>query len=152
MEKNLLGTDVLVQVGILVHDIEKTGAAYAALLGMEKPSWSWTGTREEAQTEYHGKPSEARAKLMFFPVGGSMTIELIEPDEHPSTWRDDLNAKGEGVHHLAFVVKGMKEVVARLEANSIPLIQKGEYTGGRYAYMDSNSQLKTLLELLENDN
>jgi catechol 2,3-dioxygenase-like lactoylglutathione lyase family enzyme len=151
MEKNLLGTDVLVQVGILVHDIEKTGAAYAALLGMEKPGWSWTGTREEAETEYRGKPSEARAKLMFFPVGGSMTIELIEPDEHPSTWRDDLNAKGEGVHHLAFVVKGMKEVVARLESNGIPLIQKGEYTGGRYAYMDSNSQLKTLLELLEND-
>jgi catechol 2,3-dioxygenase-like lactoylglutathione lyase family enzyme len=147
----MLGTDVLVQVGILVHDIEKTGAAYAALLGMEKPSWSWTGTREEAQTEYRGAPSEARAKLMFFPVGGSMTIELIEPDQHPSTWRDDLNAKGEGVHHLAFIVKDMKGVVTRLEAADIPLIQKGEYTGGRYAYMDSNAQLKTLLELLEND-
>ncbi|MCL1878457.1 MAG: VOC family protein [Defluviitaleaceae bacterium] len=151
MEKNLLGTDVCVQVGILVHDIEKTGDAYAALLGMEKPGWSWTGTREEAETEFRGAPSEARAKLMFFPVGGNMTIELIEPDSHPSTWREDLNKNGEGVHHLAFVVKGMKQVVARLEANSIPLIQKGEYPGGRYAYMDSNAQFKTLLELLEND-
>jgi catechol 2,3-dioxygenase-like lactoylglutathione lyase family enzyme len=149
--ENKLGTDVLVQVGILVNDIEKTGDAYAALLGIEKPGWSWTGTREEAQTEYHGKPSEARAKLMFFPVGGSMTIELIEPDNHPSTWRDDLNKNGEGVHHIAFVVKDMKGTVARLETAGIPLIQKGEYTGGRYAYMDSNSQLKTLLELLEND-
>ncbi|MCL2355735.1 MAG: VOC family protein [Defluviitaleaceae bacterium] len=151
MEKNLLGTDVCVQVGILVHDIEKTGDAYAALLGTERPAWNWTGTREEALTEFRGAPSEARAKLMFFPVGGNMTIELIEPDSHPSTWREDLDKNGEGVHHLAFVVKGMKQVVARLEANGIPLIQKGEYPGGRYAYMDSNSQLKTLLELLEND-
>ncbi|MCL1845634.1 MAG: VOC family protein [Defluviitaleaceae bacterium] len=151
MEKNLLGTDVCVQVGILVHDIEKTGDAYAAILGMEKPGWSWTGTREEAETEFRGAPSEARAKLMFFPVGGNMTIELIEPDKHPSTWREDLDKNGEGPHHLAFVVKGMKQVVARLEANGIALIQKGEYPGGRYAYMDSNAQLKTLLELLEND-
>ncbi|MCL1862641.1 MAG: VOC family protein [Defluviitaleaceae bacterium] len=147
----MLGTDIVVQVGILVNDIEKTGEAYAALLGMEKPSWNWTGTREEAETEYYGKPSDARAKLMFFPVGGNMTIELIEPDNHPSTWRDDLNKNGEGVHHLAFVVKGMKDVVARLGANGMPLIQKGEYPGGRYAYIDSNAQLKTLVELLEND-
>jgi len=151
MQNNLLGTDVMIQVAILVHDIEKTGAAYAALLGMEKPSWSWTGTLEEAQTSYRGEPSEARAKLMFFPVGGSMTIELIEPDNHPSTWRDDLNKNGEGIHHLGFVVKGMAETIARFEASGIPLIQKGEYTGGRYAYLDSNAQLKTLIELLEND-
>lgn len=31
------------------------------------------------------------------------------------------------------------------------LLQKGEYTGGRYAYMDTFGDLKTLVELLEND-
>ena len=29
--------------------------------------------------------------------------------------------------------------------------QTGEYTGGRYAYVDATAQLKTVLELLEND-
>ena len=151
MENNLLGTDLCVQVGILVHDIEKTGAAYAALLGIEKPGYVMTGDLKDAKTEFRGEPSEARAKLMFFPVGGNMTIELIEPDKNQSTWREDLDKKGEGIHHLAFNIKGMKETVARLEANGIPLIQKGEYPGGRYAYLDSNSHLKTLIELLEND-
>jgi len=149
--ENLLGTNVCVQVGILVNDIEKTGDAYAALLGMEKPAWSWTGTRDTAQTEFRGAPTEARAKLMFFPVGGSMTIELIEPDANPSTWREDLDKNGEGVHHLAFNIKGMGDTVARLDAVGMPLVQKGEYPGGRYAYIDSNAQLKTLVELLEND-
>jgi 4-hydroxyphenylpyruvate dioxygenase-like putative hemolysin len=62
-----------------------------------------------------------------------------------------LDKNGEGVHHIAFVVKGMKEVVMKLEQNGMPLVQKGEYTGGRYAYIDSKEPLKVLLELLEND-
>ena len=149
--ENLLGSDVVVQVGILVRDIEKTGEAYAKFLGMERPNWFWTGTREEARTEFRGEPSDARAKLMFFPVGGQLVIELIEPDKNASTWREDLDKNGEGVHHIALNIKGMKETVARLEANGCPLIQKGEYQGGRYAYIDTNAQLKTLIELLEND-
>ena len=151
MEKNLIGSSIVVQVAILVHDIEKSCEVYAALLGVDNPGWVQTGTLEEAQTEYRGQPTEARAKLAFFNVGGNLTLELIEPDHNPSTWREDLDKNGEGVHHLAFNIKGMKETIARLEANGIPLIQKGEYTGGRYAYLDSNAKLKTLIELLEND-
>ena len=30
-------------------------------------------------------------------------------------------------------------------------MQKGEYTGGRYAYADARKELKMILELLEND-
>ena len=45
----------------------------------------------------------------------------------------------------------MKEKIAYLDAKGIPLVQRGEYTGGRYAYMDGTAQLGTILELLEND-
>ena len=152
MEKNPMGTNIVTQVGILVHDIEKSIKDFAALLGMDEPGYITTGPIEETQGEFRGQPCDARAKLAFFNVGGNLTLELIEPDEKPSTWREDLDKYGEGVHHLAFVVNGMKQVVSRLEANGIPLIQKGEYQGGRYAYMDSRKTFKTLIELLENDN
>ncbi|MCL2204354.1 MAG: VOC family protein [Defluviitaleaceae bacterium] len=151
MEKNMLGTSTVVQIGILVHDIEKTSQVFADFLGMDNPGWSLTGELKDAQTEFRGQPSPARAKLAFFPVGGNLTIELIEPDAHPSTWREDLDKNGEGVHHIAFIIAGMQEKIMKLERNGIPLIQKGEYPGGRYAYMDANGPLKTLLELLEND-
>jgi methylmalonyl-CoA/ethylmalonyl-CoA epimerase len=55
------------------------------------------------------------------------------------------------VHHIAFQVKGMKEKIAALEAEGMPLLQSGEYVGGRYAYIDSSRDLKVTLELLEND-
>jgi methylmalonyl-CoA/ethylmalonyl-CoA epimerase len=152
MDKNILGTNIVTQVGILVNDIEKTSQAYADFLGVEKPACIITGTYDEALTEYLGKPSKARAKLAFFHVGPTLDIELIEPDHEPSTWRHDLDKYGEGVHHIALNINGMKEKVLALQRNNMPLLQKGEYPGGRYAYIDANEDLKLVLELLENDN
>lgn len=149
--ESILGTNVVTQIGILVNDIEKTGKAFSEFLGCEYPGWNWTDPLEKAQTEYLGKPSKARAKLMFFHVGPNVDIELIEPDHEPSTWRHDLDQKGEGFHHIAFIIKGMKEKSAFLTAKGMPLLQKGEYTGGRYAYHDATDALKMVLELLEND-
>lgn len=151
MEKNILGTNTVVQVGILVNDIEKSSQDFADFLGMEKPSWILTDGYDKTQAEYLGKPAECRAKLAFFNVGATLTIELIEPDNAPSTWRHDLDKYGEGIHHLAFVIKGMKEKIEICQRNGMPLLQKGEYTGGRYAYIDAKDTLKTVIELLEND-
>jgi methylmalonyl-CoA/ethylmalonyl-CoA epimerase len=150
MKKNILGNNVITQIGILVHDIEKTSQAYADFFGIDKPEWSLTDTADVAQTEYRKQPTQARAKLAFFDMG-SLQLELIEPDHNPSTWREYLDEHGEGPHHIAFVIKGMKEKVAIMERNQMPLLQKGEYTGGRYAYMDTFKDLKIILELLEND-
>ncbi|MFA6506053.1 MAG: VOC family protein [Treponemataceae bacterium] len=146
-----LSTNIVTQVAFLVNDIEKTSAAYAAFLGVPKPPTKMTGQIEESQAEYRGSPTAARAKLAFFDVGENLRIELIEPDKNPSTWRECLDKNGEGFHHVAFVIKDMKGKIAALGKNGIPLLQKGEYKGGRYAYVDASDELKTIIELLEND-
>lgn len=145
-----LQNQTITQIGIIVKDIEKTARDYAALFGIEVPNVIVTDTLDKAQTQYRGSATEGRAKLAFFNMG-SLQLELIEPDEHPSTWREFLDTNGEGVHHIAFQVKGMKDNIDFLASKGMPLIQKGEYTGGRYAYIDSNESLKVMLELLEND-
>ena len=151
MDKGILGTKIVTQIGFVVNDIEKTSQAFADFLGVEKPQWSLTDTIDKTHGEFNGEPCPARAKLAFFHVGETLDIELIEPDETPSVWRNVLNEKGEGVHHIAFVVNGMKEKILALEGNGMKLLQRGEYTGGRYAYIDCVDQLKTIVELLEND-
>ena len=150
MEQNVLGTSVVTQIGILVRDIDKTAKAYAEFLGVE-PNFVETDEFEKSQTSYNGNPSPARSRLAFFKVGPSLDIELIQPDQEPSTWRNDLDTFGEGVHHIAFVVDGIKEKIINLAAKNMPLLQTGEYTGGRYAYVDAKDELKIILELLEND-
>jgi methylmalonyl-CoA/ethylmalonyl-CoA epimerase len=150
MSGTVFGNNVLTQVGIVVRDIERTSEAYARAFGIEKPKWSWTDGYDKAGTEYRGAPSPARSKLAFMRFG-SLDIELIEPDSGPSTWREFLDEHGEGVHHLALVIDGMKEHVGRAGAAGMGLLQKGEYDGGRYAYIDASSELKVVFELLEND-
>ena len=151
MEKGILGTHIVTQIGFVVNDIEVTSQAFADFLGVEKPQWSLTDSIEKTHGEFNGESCPARAKLAFFHVGDTLDIELIEPDHTPSVWRNVLNEKGEGVHHIAFVINGMKEKLIKLDAQGMKLMQRGEYTGGRYAYVDAVSQLKTIVELLEND-
>jgi len=147
---DVLGDKRITQVGIIVRDIEATAQAYADLLGVEVPQWILTDSEDMAQTRYLGEPTQARAKLAFFDMR-SVQLELIEPVGAPSTWQAFLDEHGEGVHHIAFQIKGMENQVGLLADKDMPLVQRGEYTGGRYAYIDGTAQLKLILELLEND-
>ena len=144
-----LGSDVICQVGLIVRDIEKSARAYADLFGVEVPNWFLTDPEEKAHTRYHGQPTQGQAKLAFFQLG-SISLELIQPVGGPSTWQEFLDTHGEGVHHIAFQIKGMDEQVAILEKKGMPLVQRGDYTGGCYSYIDSTPQLGVVLELLEN--
>jgi len=148
-QPGLFGQGVVVQIGVVVKDIEKASAAYADFLGVVAPQWSWTDAEDKAHTRFKGKPSPARAKLAFIELE-NITLELIEPDRNPSTWREFLDSKGEGVHHIAFEIKGMDDKTALLEKKGMPLLQKGDYEGGRYAYIDATAKLGLILELLEN--
>jgi catechol 2,3-dioxygenase-like lactoylglutathione lyase family enzyme len=145
----LLSQGRIVQIGVVVKNIEKASAAYAGLLGTAVPEWSWTDTEDKAHTQFKGKPSPARAKLAFIELK-NITLELIEPDSNPSTWREFLDTKGEGVHHIGFEIKGMDEKIALLGKKGMALIQRGDYEGGRYAYIDGTAKLGLILELLEN--
>jgi methylmalonyl-CoA/ethylmalonyl-CoA epimerase len=150
MTQAALGTTTITQVGIIVQDIEAKARAWSEILGLPMPEIIITDSFELARTEYQGQPTTARARLAFFHMG-QVDVELIEPIGEPSTWKDQLDQHGTSLHHIAFQIKGMPEKIAYLDAKGVPLVQRGEYTGGRYAYMDGTAQLGTILELLEND-
>ncbi|MCX7681325.1 MAG: VOC family protein [Anaerolineae bacterium] len=144
-----LGTRVICQVGLVVRDIERSAEAYSRILGLPRPQIVVTDPPEVAHTRFRGQPTDARAKLAFFDMG-QVTLELIEPIGGPSTWREFLDEKGEGVHHIAFMVRDTDQVVQYLAAHGIEAVQQGDYTGGRYTYVDSVATLGVILELLEN--
>ena len=140
-----------VQIGMVVDDVEKAAGEYAVFFGREKLSIIMTGPQEETRIQYRGKPTPARAKMAFIQFG-DIAVELIEPVDGPSTWRDFLETNGPGVHHIAFEIKGMDEQIKLLEQKGAVLIQQGRWTdgrGGRYAYFDSVPRLSVVLELLE---
>jgi hypothetical protein len=150
MTEPALGTTTIMQIGIVVRDIRATAKAWSETLGLPMPNVIITQRVDQAQTEYEGERTPARAKLAFFDMG-QVQVELIEPVDGPSTWRDQLDRHGPSLHHIAFQIEGMGEKVAYLGEHGVPLVQKGEFPGGRYAYLDGTSPLGTIIELLESD-
>jgi catechol 2,3-dioxygenase-like lactoylglutathione lyase family enzyme len=150
MASNPLGNNKVMQVGLIVEDIEAAVQHWSRLLGVEPPSIAITAPFDTANTHYQDKPSSAQAKLAFFDLG-QVTLELIQPIGAPSTWDDQLAAHGSSLHHIAFEIKGMEEHLRGLAEHGLPLIQRGEYDGGRYAYVDGQKKFGTVIELLEND-
>jgi catechol 2,3-dioxygenase-like lactoylglutathione lyase family enzyme len=149
-KKPLMGNNVVKQIAFVVRDIEIASEAFAKLLGIPKPDWFLTGSREISQVIYRGKPTDSRCKLAFINTP-TVQIELIEPDEEPGLMREYLDTVGEGIHHIAFDVDSIKDKLPILEQYGLPVLQTGEFTSseGRYAYVDTFDTHKTLVELLE---
>ena len=146
-----LGNQVVAQIAIVVRDIEAAAARYSQVFGIEKPDIIVTDAYDKARTVYRGEASHAQAKLAFIRFG-QVELELIEPIGEPSVWKDVLDQRGEGVHHIAFWVPDTDAAVKHLDEHGMPMIQQGQFTGGQYTYVDSEPQLGVMLELLENFN
>ena len=151
MTTPVLEPEMLCQVALVVHDIEATARKYATAFGFPIPPIIQTPGFDKARTTLNGEASEATAKLAFLQTG-QLVVELIEPDDKPSVWRDFLDKNGEGVHHIAFRVSDTKATEALLTAQGMKTLQQGLYVdgSGMYTYVDSVPQLGVMIELLEN--
>ena len=150
MENPPLNASNICQIALVVRDIERSAKTWATLLGMDVPEITETDPSDRAHTVYRGTATEARAKLAFLELG-PITVELIEPIGGPSVWQEALDNDGEGVHHVAFNVQGMEDALTRLGESDMPTAQRGDFEGGRYAYVDAHHKLGLMLELLESD-
>ncbi len=149
MAKRPLSSTHMVQVGMIVRNAEESAKRFASLFGVPVPPANITDKADKTHAQYHGKPTEARAKLAFFNMG-SLSLELIEPVGGPSTWKEFLDKHGEGVHHIAFIVPDTEAETGILAEHGLKLVQKGDYTGGRYAYFEADPSIGVALELLQN--
>jgi methylmalonyl-CoA/ethylmalonyl-CoA epimerase len=150
MTEPALQPGTLCQVGFIVNDIEASARRYAETFGLPQPPIIQTPGFDKAKTTVNGRPSEATAKLAFFKMG-QLVIELIEPDEKPSVWRDFLDQKGEGVHHIAFRVDDTDATEAAFARLGVKTEQQGLYVdgSGMYTYLDSAPHLGVMIELLQ---
>ena len=145
-----LDGNIVMQIGLIVRDVEKTASHYAEVFGIPKPAVVPIADDAFAQTTYRGQPSAAKGKAAFFDLG-PVQMELIEPIGAPSTWEEFLRTKGEGLHHIAFKTMDMDAAREFLDSKGMETVQHGGWDGGQYAYVDCSKQLGTILELLHFD-
>ncbi len=136
----------LCQIALVVRDIERTARKFCDVFGLPMPEITLLPPAKVAHTRFHGKPTSTRAKLAVFKMG-KVIVELTQPDDQPSSWKDFLEKHGEGVHHVGFMVDDQEGTLAVLEQRGIPERHSGDYPGGRYVFVESEEKLGVILNI-----
>lgn len=129
-----LDTNNIIQVGIVVRDIEKTAKLYSKIFGVEMPNIR----NAYPNITYRGQKITTHSKLCSFSMG-NVTLELVQPDEGPSSWREFLDSHGEGVHHIGVVVNDLQGAFDTLAEHGIDKRQYGGAQWGSYTIVNSDA-------------
>ena len=127
-------------IGIAVKDLDQSISLYEELLGYK------CYKIEEV--------AEQKVKTAFFRIGETK-IELLEATDPASPIARFIEKRGEGIHHLAFAVKGIEKKLLALENQGINIIDKVARKGADgldIAFLHPSSTSGVLIELCENKN
>ena len=94
---------------------------------------------------------DQKVKVAVMEVGDS-AIELIEPIEDDSPAQRSIEARGEGIHHIAFEVEDLESQLETLKEQNIKLIDEKPRPGAqgrRIAFVHPDSTGGVLVELSE---
>jgi catechol 2,3-dioxygenase-like lactoylglutathione lyase family enzyme len=131
-------------VAMVVSDVEESARTFADIFGVSVPP-----PRVIKNIPFPpGSPNAGKTmgtKTTFLQANG-MNLELIEPLDGPSPWRDFLEKNGEGVHHIAFTVPEWAPMVKFLESKGGTWVQGTEEFD--FGYVDLTQQLGFTVEVM----
>jgi len=139
----------LYQACVVVHDLEQSIKRYQSTLGIGPWQIIDIDSSDLEEVTYHGRPAHHKFRAAL-TMAGPLQLELIQPVEGESIFRDFLQEHGEGLHHLGHIrVDSLAESVRTLAEEGFPCLQSGYAAGGGYAYIDTVKALGVIVELLE---
>jgi methylmalonyl-CoA/ethylmalonyl-CoA epimerase len=141
-----------VQIGVVVGDLEKATRNLTETFGIgpfRVIDWPPEG-RPDMLKYYHGQPGEFTARMAFTELG-SVELELIQPLEGESIWKDFLREHGDGIHHIRFNVDDIEPVQAYLHEKGIESAQHGSgiRPGTLWMNFASEEQVGFVIEVMK---
>ncbi len=124
-------------IGIAVRSINDAVQSLVGLLGLD------IGEQDELAGD--------RVRIAFLSAG-NLHLELLEPLGEGPVMRF-LATRGEGVHHIAFLVEDLPQTLARAQANGFRLIDERPRLGARgrlIAFVHPKSTHGVLIEFVQN--
>lgn len=124
-------------IGIAVRNIDERITYYTETLGLKLLKV------EEVESQ--------QVKVAFIDAG-NVKIELLEPMSERSAIHGFLEKRGEGIHHVAFGVTGIRERMAELREKGVRLLsdEPGPGAGGaEVAFLHPKDSYGVLYELCD---
>lgn len=140
--ENKVDVKGFIQVCIVVEDIDKALDYWTALFNVKRPEIIINTPSRSKDLTYRGEIAEYGIKMAVMEAEG-FVIELIEPDENPSTFREFLTKHGNGVHHLGFEVGDRRDAIIQEmeEKEGLEMRTVGYYPGSSWTVVDSEDVL-----------
>jgi catechol 2,3-dioxygenase-like lactoylglutathione lyase family enzyme len=124
---------VLHHLSIVVADIEKATRYYESIgIG---PFTEYPPMSEYVKIDVPDEEGFYNLTIRCAQIG-PIQLQLIQPGEGKSLYRDHLEQKGEGVYHLGFVVEDIDTSEQRVRDMGIEVISSGRRENGSgFAYL-----------------
>ncbi len=126
-------------IGIAVKDIKQAGKFYTDVLGL--------GIADMETV------AEQKVNVAFIPITDS-EVELLETTEADGPVAKYIEARGEGVQHIAFRVENIHEALEELKAKGVRLIDKEPRKGAggaKIAFIHPKETNGVLIEICERE-
>jgi methylmalonyl-CoA/ethylmalonyl-CoA epimerase len=124
-------------VGVAVKDLEEVSKLFHYVLGLE--------TKDIQVIEGE------RVKAGFITLGET-TIEFLESTDPEGPIARFIERRGQGIHHIAFTVKDVDEVVRRAKEAGLKLVynhSRPGYKGTRIAFLHPKQLDGIMVEFVE---
>lgn len=124
-------------IGIAVQDISQAGRFYTEVLGLKIQDIE--------------NVAEQKVNVAFLPITDS-EVELLESTEPDGPVAKFIQARGEGVQHIAFRVENIEEALSELKAKGVRLIDqipRNGAGGAKIAFIHPKETNGVLVEICE---
>jgi len=120
-------------IGVVVRDIDKAVQYLSSTYAIQNLQivGDYTPNDDELLAGKNFAVRIATAEM------GKIKIELLQPINEGSILARFLKSHGEGLHHIAFWVPNLDEVLAKFEAQGVKKLVGGYVDGKRWIYMDT---------------
>ncbi len=138
-----------VQIGIVVADLEAAVRRLEELFGIGPFRFIEWPNRPESRYWFRGNREPIKIRQAFAQAG-PLELELIQPLEgERNAYRQFLDERGGGIHHVLFETPDMDAAVASLARDGVSVLQNGDgiRPGTRWALLDTQALVGFLLEL-----
>ena len=126
-------------IGIAVKSIEQTGKFYTEILGLKI---------QDIETV-----TDQKVNVAFLPITDS-ELELLESTQPDGPVAKYIDARGEGLQHIAFRVEDLEAALAELKAKGVRLIDQAPRNGAggaKIAFIHPKETNGVLVEICERD-
>jgi methylmalonyl-CoA/ethylmalonyl-CoA epimerase len=137
----------ITQVAIVVKDLKSTMKRYHEVMGWQP--WSVFEHKPPVlrNTTVRGKPVKYTmlgAEVHCDPID----FEILQPLEGPSIYKEFLDEKGEGLHHVSVVnpKEDVHRALADFQSQGIKVLMSGQLEDIEFYYLDTDPVLKMVAE------